>query len=70
MADKKRLALIAWAYSGVTIIVFLAALVVVTAHIHATAEARAGLGNETAAASVNEVSAVALRNMAPGVNRP
>jgi hypothetical protein len=40
MADRKGLRLIGWAYGGVTAIVALIALVVVTAHVNTAVEAR------------------------------
>jgi hypothetical protein len=40
MADRKDLRLIGWAYGGVTAIVALIALVVVTAHVNTAVEAR------------------------------
>jgi hypothetical protein len=40
MADRKELRLIGWAYGGVTAIVALIALIVVTAHVNMAVEAR------------------------------
>lgn len=42
MADRRGLRLIGWAYGGVTAIVALIALVVVTAHVNSAVEARSG----------------------------
>lgn len=48
MADRNGLRLIGWVYGGLTVAVALIALMVVTSHIDAAAEAGTGIGERLA----------------------